>query len=75
MIEWDVIIVELRLLAGIYFSVYPERRRYNSSHEKGDEKGKQNITGFMDRHAGYLAVLSVSQIAKAFFSVSVQVAK
>jgi hypothetical protein len=52
-----------------------EHWRYNSSQKKGDEKVKQNITRVIDRHAGYLAVLSVSQIAKAFFSVSVQMAK
>lgn len=48
-IEWDVIIVEMSILAGIiYFSVYLEHWAYNRSQKKEDEKIKQNITRFIE---------------------------
>lgn len=48
-IEWDVIIVEMSILAGIiYFSVYLEHWTYNRSQKKEDEKIKQNITRFIE---------------------------
>jgi len=48
-IEWDVIIVEMSILAGIiYFSVYLEHWAYNRSQRKEDEKIKQNITKFIE---------------------------
>ena len=48
-IEWDIIIVEMSILAGIiYFSVYLEHWTYNKSQKKEDEKIKQNITRFIE---------------------------
>lgn len=48
-LEWDVIIVEMSILAGIiYFSVYLEHWAYNRSQRKEDEKIKQNITKFIE---------------------------
>ncbi|MGH9924313.1 MAG: hypothetical protein ACRD4J_08430 [Nitrososphaeraceae archaeon] len=48
-IEWDIIIVEMSILAGIiYFSAYLEHWTYNRSQKKEDEKIKQNITRFIE---------------------------
>jgi len=48
-IEWDGIIVETSILAGIiYFSVYLEQRAYNRSQKKQNEKIKQNMTKFIE---------------------------
>jgi hypothetical protein len=48
-IEWDLVIVEMSILAGIiYFSVYLEHWAYSRSQKKEDEKIKQSITKFME---------------------------
>jgi hypothetical protein len=47
-IEWDIIIVEMSILAGIiYFSVYLEHWTYNRSQKKEDEKIIQNLIKIM----------------------------
>jgi hypothetical protein len=48
-IEWDVIIVEMSLLAGIiYFSVYLEHWAYMRSQKKEDQRTKGNIIRFIE---------------------------
>jgi hypothetical protein len=48
-IEWDVVIVEMSLLAGIiYFSVYLEHWAYMRTQKKEEEKTRKNIIKFIE---------------------------
>lgn len=48
-IQWDVVLVEMSILAGIiYFSVYLEHWMYIRSQKKEDERINRNIMKFIE---------------------------
>lgn len=47
-IEWDILIIEMLLLAGIiWFAVYIEHWAYKRSQQKEDKKTRKNILIFI----------------------------